>query len=65
MTPKDIALAELKAAGYQLERHGGNHDIYYNPEIKCFISVKRHKFSENTLRYIRKEMKENRRRRGQ
>lgn len=65
MTPKDIALAELKADGYQFARHGSNHDIFYNPELECSISVKRHKFSENTLRYIRKEMKENRKRRGQ
>lgn len=61
MTPRDIALAELKADGYRLERHGANHDIYFNPEQNCSISVKRHKFSENTLRYIRKEMKDNRR----
>ena len=65
MTPKDIALSELKQDGYQFERHGGNHDIYYNPSLKCSISVKRHKFTENTLRYIRKEIKENRRNRGQ
>ena len=61
MTPRDQAIKELEADGYRFERHGGNHDVYYNPEIKCSIPVKRHKFSENALRYIRKEIKQNRR----
>ncbi len=64
MTPRDKAIAELKAEGYRFERHGGNHDLYYNPDLKCTIPVKRHKFSENALRYIRKEMKQNRMGRG-
>lgn len=64
MTPRDIALRDLDTAGYKFERHGGNHDIYYNPDLQCSISVKRHKFSENTLRYIRKEIKQNQRDRG-
>ncbi len=64
MTPRDIAIEELNEAGYRLARHGTNHDIYFNPELKCSIPVKRHKFSENTLRYIRKEMKQNRQDRG-
>ena len=61
MTPRDQAIKELEADGYRFGRHGGNHDVYYNPEIKCSIPVKRHKFSENALRYIRKEIKQNRR----
>lgn len=61
MTPRDQAIQELGDDGYRFERHGGNHDIYYNPILKCSIPVKRHKFTENTLRYIRKEMKQNRR----
>lgn len=64
MTPRDQALKELEDGGYHFERHGANHDIYYNPDLMCSISVKRHKFTENTLRYIRKEMKQNRRDRG-
>ena len=64
MTPYDIALEELKENGYQFDRHGRNHDIYYNPELNCKISVKRHKFTEDTLRYIRKEINENKRGRG-
>ena len=61
MTPRDQAIKELEADGYRFERHGGNHDVYYNQELKCSIPVKRHKFSENALRYIRKEIKQNRR----
>ena len=64
MTPRDQAIKELEANGYRFERHGGNHDVYYNPEIKCSIPIKRHKFSENALRYIRKEIKQNRRNGG-
>ena len=61
MTPRDIAIKELEANGYRFERHGGNHDVYFNAELKCSIPVKRHKFSENALRYIRKEIKQNER----
>ena len=57
-------IQELDKGGYRFERHGTNHDIYYNPGLKCSIPVKRHKFTENTLRYIRKEIKQNRRDRG-
>lgn len=64
MTPRDIALAELKESGYRFERHGANHDIYFNPALNCSIPVKRHQFSENALRYIRKEIKQNQRSRG-
>lgn len=59
MTPRDIAIQELKDAGYFFKGHGGKHDKYYNAKLKCTITVKRHKFSENTLRYIRKEIKQN------
>lgn len=58
MTARDIAIKELEAAGYSFKRHGCNHDQYYNPESRNTISVKRHKFTENTLRYIRKEIKQ-------
>lgn len=62
MTPRDKAIEELKKHGYKLERHGSNHDIYYNPELRCSIPLKRHSFSENALRYIQKEIKQNQRR---
>ncbi len=65
MTPRDQALRELEANGYTFDRHGSNHDIYYNEALMCAIPVKRHKFTENTLRYIRKEIKENQKLRRQ
>jgi len=60
MTPRDIAVQELFNEGYQFRRHGSGHDVYFNPALNCSITVKRHKFTENTLRYIRKEIKQNR-----
>lgn len=64
MTPRDKAISELLASGYRFERHGTNHDIYYNPSLRCSIPIKRHQFSEDALRYIRKEIKVNQRERG-
>ena len=64
MTPRDKAVDALHKNGYRLERRGSNHDIYYNPELNCAIPLKRHKFSENALRYICKEIKQNQRDRG-
>ena len=58
MTPHDIAKTELTKAGYVLKRHGTNHDIYYNPVTHGTIPLKRHQFTENTLRYIRKEIRQ-------
>ena len=58
MTPRDIAKTELAAAGYILKRHGANHDIYFNPATRGTIPLKRHQFTENTLRYVRKEIRQ-------
>ncbi len=57
MKPRDIARKELLSSGYYLKRNGANHDIYYNPELKSTIPLKRQDFNENDLKYIRKEMK--------
>ena len=40
------------------KRHGGNHDIYSNAELKCSIPLKRHSFNKNDLRYILKEIEQ-------
>lgn len=45
----------LEANGYVFKRQGGNHDVYFNPEAKRMIPVKRHNFDKNTMRYILKE----------
>lgn len=59
MAPGDQAIKGLESDGYQFQRHGGNHDVYYNSDLKCSFPVKRHQFTENALRYIRKEIKRN------
>lgn len=60
MTPISKAKDVLKENGYEFKRHGANHDIYFNKELGSMISLKRHDFDENDLRYIAKEIKQNR-----
>ncbi|MBR5914899.1 MAG: type II toxin-antitoxin system HicA family toxin [Spirochaetia bacterium] len=50
------AIKLLEKAGYFLKRHGGNHDIYFNAELRRAIPLKRHGFDKNDLRYIEKEI---------
>ena len=57
MTPRDIAIKELNSGGYYLRRSSGKHDIYYNPETRYSVPLKRGHFDEDDLRYIRKEIK--------
>ena len=40
------------------KRHGANHDIYFNAEKRRAIPLKRHDFDENDLRYIVKEIRQ-------
>jgi predicted RNA binding protein YcfA (HicA-like mRNA interferase family) len=62
MNPRQITTSELEASGYFLKRRGANHDIYFNPETKSTIPVKRHDFNENDMRYIFREAHIDRRR---
>jgi predicted RNA binding protein YcfA (HicA-like mRNA interferase family) len=55
MNTRQITIKALKSAGYYLKRNGANHDIYFNPETKSTIPVKRHDFNENDMNYILKE----------
>ena len=55
---RNTAIKDLNDSGYQFKRSGGNHDIYYNPETKYSIPLKRGHFDEDDLRYIRKEFKQ-------
>lgn len=57
MNPRKICIGILEANGYSFKRSGTNHDIYYNPETKITIPVKRHDFDEDDMRYILKEAK--------
>ena len=61
MKPRDLAIRDLKAAGYVFDRHGANHDLYKNLVTKCKIPLKRHDFNENDRRYIQSEIKHNQR----
>lgn len=57
MNPRQLTIKELTTSGYELKRHGANHDIYYNPVTHSTIPVKRHDFNENDMKYILKEAK--------
>lgn len=46
----------LEEAGFQLYRHGADHDIYRNPVTKQQVSVPRHNFDEHTARFVLKEV---------
>ncbi len=61
MTPRKMCINLLTENGFLFRRSGGNHDIYFNPETKQMIPVKRHDFNENDMRYILKEAKIKRR----
>lgn len=56
MNPRKIAEAELRAAGFHLDRHGANHDVWRHDSLRISLPLPRHNFGENTLRYIRKEI---------
>lgn len=55
MNPRKVTVKELGSRGFVFKRHGANHDLYYNPDTKQTIPVKRHDFNENDMRYIFKE----------
>lgn len=55
MSPLKKTIKALKENGFILLRHGGGHDIYFNPETNTTVPVKRHDFDEDDMRYIFKE----------
>ncbi len=57
MNPRKEAITLLSNHGFVLARHGSNHDIFFNPETRTTIPVKRHDFDEDDMRYILKEAK--------
>lgn len=58
MSPHAQAIKDLKNAGYVFDRPGSKHDVYYNADLKVMITLKRHDFNDNDLKYIRKEIRE-------
>lgn len=64
MHPLKIATQEAKAAGYVIKRKSGGHFIYFHPETKALLPIKQHDFNDNDLKYIRKEIAQNEKRKG-
>lgn len=61
MKPRDKAIKLLNDENYFFDRHGRNHDLYWNQELNQKIPLKRHDFDEDDLGYIKKEIAHNRR----
>lgn len=57
MNPRKETITLLGENGFVLARHGSNHDIFFNPQTKLTVPVKRHDFDEDDMRYILKEAK--------
>ena len=57
MSPLKEAIKALKKSGYHLDRHGANHDVYKDG-LGHRITLKRHDFNDNDLKYIIKEIKQ-------
>ena len=55
MNPRRETIRQLERNGYQLKRKGANHAIYYNPQTKYTLPIKRHDFDKDDARYILKE----------
>lgn len=56
MNPRKIAIQEIEEKGFYFLRHGANHDIYRSDSLNYNLTVKRHDFDEDDLRYLRKEI---------
>ncbi len=67
MNEKGEALKALKENGYtKKDRSGGNHDLYWNEELKSLIPISRGtKFDKNDKDRILQEIKQAKRRKGQ
>ena len=44
MNPRKETISILEDDGFILARHGSNHDIYFNPQKRITVPVKRHDF---------------------
>ena len=69
MNPRKETISILEDDGFILARHGSNHDIYFNPQKRITVPVKRHDFDEDDKRYILAEAnidrKKTKKRKGQ
>ena len=64
MNPRKETVNILESDGFILARHGSNHDIYFHPQKRITVPVKRHDFDEDDKRYILKEAKIDRKKTG-
>lgn len=55
MNQRQETINDLNQNGFQFQREGKKHSIFWNPETGQVIPVKRHDFNENDRRYILKE----------
>lgn len=55
MSPRKMTIKLLKENGFVESREGANHTIFYNPETRRRIPVKRHDFNDNDMKYVLKE----------
>ena len=47
MHPRKKTIKELEKNGFIFKRHGASHDLYFQPNTKQTIPVKRHDFNED------------------
>lgn len=59
MDPRKQAIKALEEAGYEFYEHGSGHDKFKHPVTHKVIPLMRHKVNENTLRYIKQEIRRN------
>ena len=55
MHPRKITIKALEKNGYEFKLHVAKKELYYNPQTRTTIPVKRHDFNENDMKYIFKE----------
>ena len=48
MKRRDV-VKKLEQNGFEFKRHGGRHDVYYNPETKRTVPVERHREIEDIM----------------
>lgn len=66
MNPKGEAIEALEKNDYKFLRHGHDHDLYWNEELKSRIPVSRgKKFSKTDRDRILQEIRQAKRRKGQ
>ena len=49
MHPRKKTIKELEKNGFIFKRHGASHDLYFQPNTKQTIPVKRHDFNEDDI----------------